>query len=72
MVAVSGIYGLLPTLTALEKKITVGLANKETIVTAGALVMETAKYGALLIPVDSEHSAIWQCTEKENQQAIEK
>ena len=73
LVAVSGIHGLLPTLTALEKKITVGLANKETIVTAGALVMETAKkYGALLIPVDSEHSAIWQCTEKENQQAIEK
>ena len=49
------------------------LANKETIVTAGALVMGTAhENGARLIPVDSEHSAIFQCIEEENRGAIDK
>jgi 1-deoxy-D-xylulose-5-phosphate reductoisomerase len=73
LIAVSGITGLLPTLTALENKITVALANKETMVTAGSLVMEKAKeHGTAIIPVDSEHSALFQCLEKENITAIEK
>ncbi|MGI6533270.1 MAG: 1-deoxy-D-xylulose-5-phosphate reductoisomerase [Peptococcia bacterium] len=73
LVAVSGINGLEPTLAALKKQKTVALANKETIVTAGALVMETAhENGARLIPVDSEHSAIFQCIEEENRGAIDK
>jgi 1-deoxy-D-xylulose-5-phosphate reductoisomerase len=73
LIAVSGINGLLPTLTALENNITVALANKETIVTAGSLVMEKAKqYGTTIIPVDSEHSALFQCLEKENIIAVEK
>jgi 1-deoxy-D-xylulose-5-phosphate reductoisomerase len=73
LIAVSGINGLLPTLTALENKTTVALANKETIVTAGSLVMEKAKkYGTTIIPVDSEHSALFQCLEKENITAVEK
>lgn len=73
LVAVSGINGLLPTLTALENKTTVALANKETIVTAGSLVLEKAKkFGVRIIPVDSEHSAVFQCLETENIAAVEK
>ena len=72
LVSVSGIHGLLPTLKALENQTTVALANKETIVTAGSLVMEKAKkFGTAIIPVDSEHSAIFQCLEKENLAAVE-
>ncbi|MEC4684540.1 MAG: 1-deoxy-D-xylulose-5-phosphate reductoisomerase [Nitrospirota bacterium] len=60
--AISGSAGLLPTLSAIMEGKTVGLANKETLVMAGPLVNEAvAKYGARLIPVDSEHSAIFQC-----------
>jgi len=60
--AVVGMVGLKPTLAALEKGKRIGLANKETLVCAGELVMATAKkYGAEIIPVDSEHSAIFQC-----------
>jgi len=73
LVSVSGINGLEPTLTALKNKKTVALANKETIVTAGALVMETAREnGVRIIPVDSEHSAIFQSLEEENRQAVDK
>lgn len=73
LVAVSGINGLLPTLTALKNKTTVALANKETIVTAGSLVMQTAKEaGIRIIPVDSEHSAVFQCLEEENRTAVDK
>ncbi|WP_018922520.1 1-deoxy-D-xylulose-5-phosphate reductoisomerase [Salsuginibacillus kocurii] len=62
MNAVLGSIGLQPTLRAIEKGRTIGIANKETLVTAGHLVMEAAdKYGATLLPVDSEHSAIFQC-----------
>jgi len=72
LVAVSGINGLLPTLTALEKHTTVALANKETMVTAGSLVMEKAKkFNTAIIPVDSEHSAVFQCLEDENLAAVE-
>ena len=57
-----GIAGLLPTLSAVKAGKRIGLANKETLVTAGDIVMETAKKtGAEIIPVDSEHSAIFQC-----------
>ena len=60
--AVVGMVGLKPTLAALERGKRIGLANKETMVCAGELVVETAKaHGAEIIPVDSEHSAIFQC-----------
>jgi 1-deoxy-D-xylulose-5-phosphate reductoisomerase len=60
--AVVGMVGLKPTLAALERGKRIGLANKETMVCAGELVMRTAKaHNAEIIPVDSEHSAIFQC-----------
>ena len=60
--AVVGMLGLKPTLVAIEKRKRIGLANKETLVCAGELVMAAAKRtGAEIIPVDSEHSAIFQC-----------
>ena len=61
LTSVVGIAGLLPTLTAIEAGKHIALSNKETLVTAGALVMEAArKKGVRLLPVDSEHSAIFQ------------
>ena len=60
--AVVGMLGLKPTLEAIRRKKRIGLANKETLVCAGELVMaEAKKYGAEIVPVDSEHSAIFQC-----------
>ena len=60
--AVVGMLGLKPTLAAIKEKKRIGLANKETLVCAGELVMAAARqYGAEIIPVDSEHSAIFQC-----------
>ncbi len=60
--AVVGMVGLKPTLAAIRAKKRIGLANKETLVCAGELVMaEARKYGVEIIPVDSEHSAIFQC-----------
>lgn len=60
--AVVGMVGLQPTLAAIRKKKRIALANKETLVCAGELVMAQAEeYGAEIIPVDSEHSAIFQC-----------
>ncbi len=60
--AVVGMVGLRPTLAAVEAKKDVALANKETLVAGGALVMKAAeKNGVRIIPVDSEHSAIFQC-----------
>lgn len=59
--AVVGSVGLRPTLAAIEKKKRIALANKETLVCAGELVMAAAgQYGAEIVPVDSEHSAIFQ------------
>lgn len=73
LVAVTGINGLKPTLAALDKGIAVALANKETLVTAGSLVMrKAAEKKAKLIPVDSEHSAVFQCLEEINKTAVEK
>ena len=60
--AVVGMLGLRPTLAAIAKKKRIALANKETLVCAGSLVMQAAREsGAEIIPVDSEHSAIFQC-----------
>ena len=62
LVAVPGRLGLLPTLAALQAGTTVALANKETLVMAGHLVMGAARaHGVAVLPVDSEHNAIWQC-----------
>lgn len=60
--AVVGMVGLQPTLAAVSAKKTVALANKETLVAGGGLVMSAAqKAGVAILPVDSEHSAIFQC-----------
>ena len=60
--AVVGMVGLKPTLAAIRAGKRIGLANKETLVCAGEIVMDEAqKYGVEIIPVDSEHSAIFQC-----------
>lgn len=57
-----GSIGIVPTLAAIKKKKTIGLANKETLVSAGELVMrEAKKQGVRILPIDSEHSAIFQC-----------
>lgn len=59
--AVVGMIGLLPTIEAIKMKKTIALANKETLVTAGELVMSLAReHGVVILPVDSEHSAIYQ------------
>lgn len=61
MSAIVGLAGLMPGLIALKHGTTLALANKESLVSAGPLLMETAqKYGATIVPVDSEHSAIFQ------------
>ncbi len=60
--AVMGSVGLKPTLAAIERGKRIALANKETLVCAGELVMDAAEqYGAEIVPVDSEHSAVFQC-----------
>ncbi len=65
--AVLGSVGLKPTLEAIRAKKQIAFANKETLVTAGHLVMKEArKYGVDLLPVDSEHAAIHQCLRGEN------
>jgi 1-deoxy-D-xylulose-5-phosphate reductoisomerase len=62
MAAIVGIAGLKPTMAALSAGATVALANKESLVSAGALMTEAAKaFGATLLPVDSEHNAVFQC-----------
>ena len=62
LTAVVGMVGLVPTLAAVRQGKRIALANKETLVCAGELVMDGAdQYGAEIVPVDSEHSAIFQC-----------
>lgn len=62
--AVVGMIGLRPTLAAIERKKRIALANKETLVCAGELVMDAAdRFDAEIVPVDSEHSAIFQCVQ---------
>lgn len=71
--AVVGIAGLESTLAALEAHNTLALANKESLVTGGELVMRRAKETKTpLLPVDSEHSAIFQCLNGENRDRIER
>jgi len=71
--AVMGSVGLLPTLKAIDLKRPIGLANKETLVTAGHLVMEKARQqGVAILPIDSEHSAIYQCLQGEEPDTVKK
>ena len=71
--AVVGMVGLLPTMAAIKAGKDIALANKETLVCAGGLVMSTAKqYGVRILPVDSEHSAIFQCVQAANGNPIDK
>jgi 1-deoxy-D-xylulose-5-phosphate reductoisomerase len=71
--AMVGFCGLAPAIEAIRKGARIALANKETLVVAGRLVTELCKkHNAELIPIDSEHSAIFQCLEGENKNAIGK
>lgn len=73
LAAIVGFAGLKPTLKAIEAGKAVGLANKETLVVAGDIVMKKAvEHRAPVIPVDSEHSAIFQCLVGETRNRIEK
>lgn len=70
--AIIGAAGLAPGLKVLERGGTLALANKETLVAAGPLVMATARsHGATILPVDSEHSAIFQALQGENLETVE-
>ena len=71
--AIVGAAGLVPGLTALQQGNTLALANKESLVTAGPLLMQTAAdHGATILPVDSEHSAIFQGLVGEDMAAVER
>ncbi|MCC3376199.1 1-deoxy-D-xylulose-5-phosphate reductoisomerase [Cohnella sp. REN36] len=71
--AVMGSVGLRSTLAAIDAGATIGLANKETLVTAGHLVMKrAADKGVALLPIDSEHSAIFQCLNGEDKRAVKR
>lgn len=71
--SVVGMVGLLPTLTAIEAGKDIALANKETLVAGGQLVMSSAeKKGVKIYPVDSEHSAIFQCLQGNKRQHLRK
>ena len=71
--AVSGIIGLKPTVAAIKKGKAIALANKETLVTGGSYIMNLAKqYNAQILPVDSEHSAIFQCLMANDKKSVNK
>ena len=71
--ALVGFAGLASTIAAIRARKTVALANKETLVVAGNLIMPFAKeFGVNILPIDSEHSAIFQCLQGEPENAIEK
>lgn len=73
MAAIVGAAGLEPTLAAVRQGAVVGLANKECLVCAGDLLMkEVAAHGARILPVDSEHNAIYQCFDFEKPEGIER
>lgn len=73
LTALVGFAGLKPTLAAIRAGKDIALANKETLVVAGKLIMEEAmQNGVRILPVDSEHSAIFQCLQGEEDNAIEK
>ncbi len=71
--AIVGAAGLIPALTAIKQGIRVALANKEPLVMAGKIMMTAAKkHGAQILPIDSEHSAIWQCLNGEPRERVNK
>mgnify|MGYP000878030362 FL=1 len=71
--ALVGSLGLKPTVAAIRKGYTIALANKETLVTAGKIVTEEVrKHQVTLVPIDSEHSAIFQCLHGENHKNIKR
>lgn len=71
--AIVGMIGIRPTIAAIQQKKTIALANKETLVTAGHIIMPLAKQcGVSILPVDSEHSAIFQSMQGEKKECIEK
>lgn len=71
--AVVGMMGILPTMEAIRKGKDIALANKETLVTAGHLIIPMAEqYGVSILPVDSEHSAIFQCLHGARRQDVDK
>lgn len=71
--AVVGMIGIRPTIAAMEAGKDIALANKETLVTAGHIIMPLAKkMGIRILPVDSEHSAIFQCLNGENKRSVHK
>ncbi|MFP3380511.1 1-deoxy-D-xylulose-5-phosphate reductoisomerase, partial [Bacillus sp. SIMBA_069] len=73
MTAVVGSVGVAPTLAAIEAGKTIGLANKETLVCAGSVVTKKAREkGVQIIPVDSEHAAVFQCMQGERRQDVER
>ncbi|MGN0853816.1 MAG: 1-deoxy-D-xylulose-5-phosphate reductoisomerase [Kiritimatiellia bacterium] len=73
LVATVGLSGLRPVLTAIDRGIDVALATKEVLVAAGELVMARAREkGVHLLPVDSEHSAIFQCLQTRGRQTVER
>lgn len=73
LTSVVGTIGLLPTLNAIRKGKNIALANKETLVTAGEIIMsEAKKHNVSIIPVDSEHSAIFQCLQGSEKTKIKK
>ena len=73
MSAIVGSAGLAPGLAALEQGTTLALANKESLVCAGALLLETARrHGARILPVDSEHSAVFQALAGEEMESVER
>ena len=70
--AMVGAAGLIPTIRTLEKGINLALANKESLVAGGEIVLRTAEeHGAALLPIDSEHSAIFQCLLGEDRSTID-
>ena len=71
--AMVGAAGLVPTLAAIKAGKTIALANKETLVMAGDLVMQrAAQHGVDILPIDSEHSAIFQCLQGERREEVDK
>ncbi len=73
VVATTGIISLTPTLLAIEKGKTIALANKETLVMAGEIVIDRIKKNSgTIIPIDSEHSAIFQCLQKEDLSSLKR
>lgn len=73
VIAVTGVAGIYPTIAALSAGKDVALANKETLVTAGQLVMDlAARKNKVILPVDSEHSAVWQCLNGHSSDKLEK